>query len=84
MGVVINFSSLEEAIDCYGRENLVPITKISQVIDFVKEGCQPRFIWEKEGSVGIVTYWYLKSEFLYVRKKLEKKYPERYGKFWKS
>ena len=65
----IDFVSLEEAIGCYGRENLIPIDNIKQSIFYVKHGCQPRFVWEKENSPGKVTFWFLKSETSYVYQK---------------
>ena len=36
----IDFDSLEEAIECYGRDNLVPIDNIKQLIFYAKHGCQ--------------------------------------------
>lgn len=66
---IMDFESLEEAFDCYGRENLIPIDNIKQLIFYAKHGCQPRFIWEKEGTDGKITGWYLKSETNYVYKK---------------
>lgn len=65
----INFETLEEAIDCYGRENLIPIDNIKQQIFYAKNGCQPKFIWEKEGTDGRITCWFLKNETNYVYKK---------------
>jgi len=65
----IDFESLEEAFECYGRENLVPIDFIKQQIFYAKHGCQPKFIWEKEGEPGKLTCWYLKSETNFVYKK---------------
>ena len=65
----IDFESLEEAFECYGRENLVPIDFIKQQIFYAKHGCQPKFIWEKEGEPGKLTCWYLKSKTNFVYKK---------------
>lgn len=62
----IEFKSLNEAFECYGRDNLIPIDLIKQQIFYAKNGCQPVFIWEKEGSDGKLTCWYLKSETMYV------------------
>jgi len=64
----IDFNSLEEAIECYGRENLIPIDNLKQSIFYVKRGCQPRFVWEKEGEQGKVTFWFLKSETQFIYK----------------
>lgn len=65
----INFNSLEEAIECYGRENLIPIDNLKQSIFYVKNGCQPRFVWEKENATGRITFWFLKAETSFVYKK---------------
>ena len=65
----INFGTLNEAIDVYGRENLIPIDNLKQAIFYVKQGCQPRFVWEKENSPGKITFWFLKSETAYVYQK---------------
>ena len=65
----IQFESLAEAIDCYGRENLIAIDCIRQIIFYTAHGCQPKFIWEKETEPGKLTCWYLKNETNYVYKK---------------
>ena len=75
---VIDFDSLEEAIECYGRDNLVPIDNIKQLIFYAKHGCQPRFIWEKEGSQSKITGWYLKSETNYVYRKWIESNPNKH------
>lgn len=70
----IKFKTLEEVFDCYGRENLVPIDFIKQLIFYAANGCQPKFIWYKEDDPTKITCWYLKSETAYVYKKwLERK-----------
>lgn len=65
----IDFQSLEEAIDCYGRENLIAIDCIKQIIFYTRHGCQPKFVWEKETKPGQITAWFLKNETNYVYKK---------------
>lgn len=66
---VIQFESLDEAIECYGRENLIAIDCIKQILFYTSHGCQPKFVWEKEGSPGKLTCWYLKNETSFVYKK---------------
>ena len=73
----INFESLEEAIDCYGRENLIPIDNLKRAIFYVKHGCQPRFVWEKENNPGKITFWFLKSETAYIYQKWLGTYPHK-------
>ena len=65
----IQFESLAEAIECYGRENLVAIDCIKQIIFYTTHGCQPKFIWEKENEPGKLTCWYLKNETNYIYRK---------------
>lgn len=62
----INFKSLEEVIECYGRDNIIAIDCIKQVIFYTKFGCQPKFICENEVKQGKITCWFLKSETTYV------------------
>lgn len=65
----LNFETLEEAIECYGRENLIPIDNLKQIIFYTRHGCQPRFIFENELKPGKLTAWFLKSETNYVYRK---------------
>lgn len=66
---IINFETLNDAIECYGRENLIAIDCIKQIIFYTKHGCQPRFIFENETKPGRITAWFLKNETSYVYKK---------------
>lgn len=65
----INFENLGEAIECYGRENLIPIDNLKQVIFYTSHGCQPKFVFENELKPGKITAWFLKGETAYVYKK---------------
>ncbi len=65
----ISFESLEEAIECYGRENLIPIDNLRQVIFYTSHGCQPKFVFENELKPGKITAWFLKGETAYVYRK---------------
>lgn len=65
----IKFESLEECINCYGRENLVAIDTISQIIFYTRNGCQPKFVFENELKPGKISCWFLKSETNFVYKK---------------
>lgn len=66
---VINFESLDEAIQCYGRKNLIPIDNLKQVIFYTSHGCQPKFVFENELKPGKITAWFLKDETAYVYRK---------------
>jgi len=75
----IKFTTLEEAIDCYGRENLVAIETLSQIIFYTRHGCQPKFIFEHELKPGRITAWFLKSETNFVYKKWMENSPKKHG-----
>lgn len=65
----INFTSLDEVIECYGRENLVAIDNIKQIILYTANRCQPKYVCENETKPGKITAWFLKGETNYVYKK---------------
>ena len=65
----IKFDSLNEAIECYGRENLIAIDNIKQIIFYTRYGCQPKFVFENEIKPGKISAWFLKNETLFVYKK---------------
>lgn len=65
----IQFESLEEAVECYGRGNLIAIDNIKQIIFYTANGCQPKFVWENENQPGKLTCWFLKNETNYVYQK---------------
>ena len=64
----IEFRSLEEVINCYGRENLIAIDNLKQIIFYTARGVQPKFVCENEVKRGKITTWFLKSETDYVYK----------------
>ena len=68
--------NLDELFEVYGRGNLIPITDLGQTIFYVKHGCQPRFVWEKETEKGKVTFWFLKVETQFVWKKWKDNRPD--------
>lgn len=74
---LIRFNSLEEAIDCYGRENLVAIDSLHQIIYYTAHGCQPKFVFENENKPGKITCWFLKQETSFVYKKWMESDPKR-------
>ena len=65
----IKFNTLNDAIECYGRENLIAIDTLKQAIFYTKMGCQPKFIYENETKPGRVSFWFLKAETAFVYKK---------------
>jgi len=62
----IQFDSLDEVFECYGRGNLVAIDNIRQVIFYTSHGCQPKYICENELKPGKLTAWFHKDETKYV------------------
>ena len=73
----INFENLEEAIACYGRENLIPIDNLKQIIFYTGHGCQPKFVFENELKPGKITAWFLKNETSFIYKKWCENAPAR-------
>jgi len=73
----LSFETLEEAIACYGRENLIAIDSIKQIIFYTRCGCQPKFVFENELKPGKLTAWFLKSETNYVYRKWQESAPKR-------
>lgn len=65
----IKFDSLEDAFECYGRENLIAIDNIKQIIFYTQYGCQPKFVYENETKPGKITCWFQKNETSFVYKK---------------
>lgn len=65
----LQFANLDEAIECYGRGNLVAIDNIKQIIFYTAHGCQPKFVWENQNTKGRITCWFLKQETAFVYKK---------------
>lgn len=72
----INFSSLDEVIECYGRENIVAIDNIKQIIFYTQHGCQPKFVFENETKPGRISAWFLKNETGFIYKRWLENRPE--------
>ena len=56
------FKTLDEVIECYGRENLIPIDNIRQIIFYTANGCQPEFVCENELKPERITCWFHKGK----------------------
>ena len=65
----MQFTSLEEVFDCYGRGNLVAIDNIKQIIFYTSHGCQPKYICENEVKKNRITAWFHKDETRFIYKK---------------
>lgn len=73
----IQFTTLDEAFDCYGRENLIPIDYLPQVIFYCQQGCQPKFVFENELKPGKMTFWFHKGESSYIYNKWRNSQPRK-------
>lgn len=63
---LFSFSTLDEAIECYGRNNLIPIDNLKQIIFYTQLGLQPKCVFETEGKPGRITAWFHKGETQYA------------------
>ena len=59
---------LQNLIDIYGRDSLVCVGFLKQIMFYAKNGCQPKFIYENELKPGYITAWYLKEETIQAKK----------------
>ena len=73
----IKFASLDEAIDCYGKNNLIAVSNLQQLIFYTKHGCQPKFVFENEIKPGRITAWFLRNETEWVYQHWLKEHPKR-------
>ena len=73
----IKLETLQDALECYGKENLVPIDLLKQIIFYTSKGVQPVFTCEseKEERKGQLVCWFLKSETQWVYKKWKENRP---------
>ncbi len=73
----MKLETLQDVFDCYGRDNLVPIDLLKQVIFYTSKGVQPVFTCESEKKErkGQLVCWFLKSETQYVYKKWKENRP---------
>lgn len=73
----IKLETIQDAFDCYGKDNLVPIDLIKQIIFYTSKGVQPVFTYEseKEERKGQLVCWFLKSETQWVYKKWKENRP---------
>ncbi len=75
----IYFKTLEEAFECYGRDNLIAIDNLPQIIFYTKNGCQPKFVFENQNKQGRITAWFSKQETYYIYKKWHDSAPNKRG-----
>lgn len=57
------FNSLDEVYECYGKENIVPITQLPQIIFYTsKWRVQPKWIEESEKIMDIYVVSFIKEK----------------------
>lgn len=76
----ISFKSLDEVIECYGRENLIAIDTLPQIIFYTSKGVQPKYVSENQMKQGKISCWFLKSETAFVYKLWQESNPKKENK----
>lgn len=74
----LKLTTLQDVLECYGEENLVPIDFLKQVIFYTSKGIQPVFTCESEKPKrkGQLVCWFLKSETQWVYQKWKDNKPQ--------
>lgn len=63
--------TLQDVYDCYGKENLICLDLLRQIIFYTSRGVQPVFVCESEKASrkGQLVCWFLKQETKWVYQK---------------
>ena len=74
----LKLTTLQEAYDCYGEDNLVGIDLLRQIIFYISRGIQPVYTSESEkpDKKGQLVCWFLKSETQWVYRKWKQNRPK--------
>lgn len=57
------FDSLDEVIEAFGKDQIIPITCMKQVIFYISHFCiQPIWICPSETNKGKMAYYFIKAE----------------------
>lgn len=57
------FESIDDVYECYGRENIIPITNIAQIIFYTaRYKLQPKWIDESSENKGKIVCYFHKGE----------------------
>ena len=73
----IQFNSLEEALECYGQNNLIPISNLHQIIFYTQHGCQPKFVFESDRKPGQIVCYFLRAESEWIYKRWLEEHPKK-------
>ena len=73
----LKLQTIQEVFECYGKENLVPIDLLKQIIFYTSKGVQPVFTCESEKAErkDQIVCWFLKSETQWVYQKWKENRP---------
>lgn len=52
------YNSTNQVLDEYGREHLIAIDNLRQIIFYTRNGYQPLFVFENERKEGRLTAWF--------------------------
>lgn len=73
----IEFKSLDDCIKCYGRENLIAIDTLPQIIFYTARGVQPKYVTENQVKQGKISCWFLKNETSFIYKLWQESHPKK-------
>ena len=63
MNFIKIFSNLQEVYECYGKDNIIPITNLAQIIFYTsKFQVQPKWVTESERNKGHIVCYFHKGE----------------------
>ena len=67
----LKLETLQDVFNCYGKDNLICLDLLKQIIFYTSKGVQPVFVCEseKEARKGQLVCWFLKSETQWVYQK---------------
>lgn len=74
---ILKLETIQDVFDCYGKENLICLDLLKQIIFYTSKGIQPVFVCEseKESRKGQLVCWFLKSETQWAYQKWKENRP---------
>lgn len=70
MSIEVRLDNVDEAINYFGRDNLIAVTFTKQAIFYVRHGVQPVFVFPRENDGKQMVYWFKKSKETAALKKM--------------
>lgn len=73
----LKLETLQDVFKCYGKDNLICLDLLKQIIFYTSKGVQPVFVCESEKDTrkGQLVCWFLKSETQWVYQKWKENRP---------